>query len=131
MFIIDLRKDCYVHVVSFKKAVYMDFFWISPTLLKWSDLPLPLALPLSPTNDRLPNIKPFKYHWLFVELMSRYWVLHYRYFIFFINIHVFSIPCFRLCSKQMSPSPTLFNHNRQNQLNCVRLYTCGLICIST
>ena len=108
----------------------MDFFWISPTLLKWY-LPLPLALPLSPTNDRLPNIKPFKYHWLFVELMSRYWVLHYRYFIFFINIHVFSIPCFDYAVNKCPPPPTPFNHNRQNQLNCGRLYTCDLICIST
>ena len=61
----------------------MDFLWISPTLLKWY-LPLPLALPLSPTNDRLPNIKPFKYHWLFVELMSHYWLLHY--FIYLLGV---------------------------------------------
>ena len=82
----------------------MDFFWISPTLLKWY-LPLLLALPLSPTNDRLPNIKPFKYHWLFVELMSRYWVLYYRYFIFFINIHLFSIPCFDYAVDKCPPPP--------------------------
>ena len=64
----------------------MDFLWISPTLLKWY-LPLPLALPLSPTNDRLPNIKPFKYHWLFVELMSCYWLLHY--FIYLFDKYIF------------------------------------------
>ena len=63
----------------------MDFLWISPTLLKWY-LPLPLALPLSPTNDRLPK-KPFKYHWLFVELMSRYWLLHY--FIYLFDKYIF------------------------------------------
>ena len=64
----------------------MDFLWISPTLLKWYLL-LPLALPLSPINDRLPNIKPFKYHWLFVELMSRYWLLHY--FIYLFDKYIF------------------------------------------
>ena len=69
----------------------MDFLWISPTLLKWY-LPLPLALPLSRTNDRLPNVKPFKYHWLFVELMSHYWLLHY--FIYLFEKNIFSIPCF-------------------------------------
>ena len=72
-----------------------------------------------------PHTPPFIYHWLFVELMSRYWVLHYRYFIFFINIHVFSIPCFDYAVNKCPPTP--FNHNRQNQLSCGRLYTCDLI----
>ena len=78
----------------------MDFLWISPTLLKWY-LPLPLALPLSPTHDKLSkfgnlvlhstqsvfNIKLFKCHWLFVELMSHYWLLHY--FIYLFDKYIF------------------------------------------
>ena len=51
----------------------MDFLWISPTLLKWY-LPLPLALPLSPTNDRLPNIKTVQislFHY-FIYLLDKY-----------------------------------------------------------
>ena len=77
----------------------MDFLWISSTLLKWY-LPLPLALPLSPTNDRLPNIKPFKYHWLFVELMSHYWLLHY--FIYLFDKYIFH-PCFDYAVNKYPP----------------------------
>ena len=61
----------------------MDFLWINPTLLKWY-LPLPLALSLSPTKK---YVKPFNCHWLFVELMSCYWLLHY--FIYLFDRYIF------------------------------------------
>ena len=49
-------------------------------------------------NNHYQTLKPFKYHWLFVELMSCYWLLYY--FIYLFVKYLFH-PLFCLCSKQI------------------------------